>query len=65
MRIRLQRSVPVRGLRLAMWGQPEGLMSCVTRVGEWCAMGWGVKSHSKGPWEEVWAHRNKAALLGE
>ena len=43
LRLRLQRSLPGRGLGLAVWRQPEGSK-------EWYAMGWGVEGHS---WENL------------
>ena len=41
LRLRLQRSVPGRGLRLAVWGQPEGR-------GRQCTTGGGTEHHSLG-----------------
>ena len=48
LRLKLCRSVPGRGLGLAVWGQPKGLRSTVPQAGEWCAMGWGVECHGRG-----------------
>ena len=48
LRLRLQRSVPGRGLGLAVWRQPKGIRSSVPQAGEWYAKGWGVESHSRG-----------------
>ena len=48
LRLRFWRSVPGRGLGLIAWGQPEGLRSSVSWVGEWCAMGWGVEHNGRG-----------------
>ena len=44
------RSVPGRGLGLAVWGQPKGLRSSVPWAGVWNAMGEGIQ-------EKVWACR--------
>ena len=58
LRLRIQRSVPGRGLGLAEWKQPEELGSGVTQDGE-------KNSTANGNWEEVWAHRrSKEPLLG-
>ena len=58
LRLRLQRSVPGRGLGLAVWRQPEGLGSSVPWTGVQNAI-------SKGTQEEVWARRRgKMPLLG-
>ena len=35
LRLKLRRSVPGRGLELAVWRQPEGLGSSLPRAGEW------------------------------
>jgi len=40
LRLRLQRSVPGKGVWLAMWGQPERVRSGLPQVGEQCATGW-------------------------
>ena len=50
--LRLQRSVPRRGLGLVVWGQPEGLRSSAPRAGEQFTTGLGVESHSRGNWGE-------------
>ena len=47
-KLRLQRSVPGRGLGLALWGQPKGLRSIVPWAGQWCATGLGVEHHGGG-----------------
>lgn len=58
LRLRLQRSVQGRGLRLAVWRQSEGLGSGVPQAGE-------PSTIAKGTQEEVWPHRRgKAPLLG-
>ena len=60
----LWRSVPGRGLELAVWRQPKALRSTVPWVEEWCAT-WGVEYLSRKTWEKVWAcRRSKAPLLG-
>ena len=58
LRLKLQRSVPGRGLGLAVWRQPERLWSGMPQAGEWNAT-------AEGTQEEVWAcRRNKVPLLG-
>ena len=58
LRIRLQRSVERRGLKLAVWRWPEGLESSAAWAGEWSAT-------AKGTQEEVWLYRKtKPPLLG-
>ena len=58
MRLRLQRSVPGRGLGLAMWGQPEEPRSSVPWAGEW-------NTRAEGTREKVWANgRSKVPFLG-
>lgn len=47
-KLRLQRSVPGRGLGLAVWEQPERLRSSVSGAGEQCDTGWGVELHGRG-----------------
>ena len=47
-RPRLWRSVPGRGLGLAVWRQPEELRSSVPWAGELNTMGWEVEDHSQG-----------------
>ena len=42
------RSVPGRGLGLAVWRQPKGLRSSAPWVGELYSMGWGVEHHGRG-----------------
>ena len=55
LRIWLPRSVLGRGL---------GLAGIARGAREWCAVGWGAESHSRGTWEEVLAHRrSKEPLL--
>ena len=39
LRLRLWRSVPGKGLGLAVWGQPKGLRSSAPQAGEWYTMG--------------------------
>ena len=58
LRLRLWRSLPGKGLELAVWRQPEGLGSGVPQAGEQSTI-------AKGTQEEVWPHRRgKAPLLG-
>ena len=58
LRLRLQRSLPGRGIRLAVWRQPEGLGSGVPQAGEQSAI-------AEGTQDKVWAYRrNKVPLLG-
>ena len=65
LRPRLQRSVPGRGLRLALWRQTEGLRSSAPWAGEWCATSWGVDCRAEGTQEKVLAgRRGKVPLLG-
>ena len=55
LRLRLQRSVPGRGLGLAVWRQPEGLGSSVPWTREQNAISKGTQEES-GPVEEVRCH---------
>ena len=48
MRLRLQMSVPGRGLGLAVWGQPKGLRSSAPQVGEQCATDLEVEHNGRG-----------------
>ena len=48
LRLRIQRSVPGRGLGLVVWRQPKGLRIRAPQAGEQYAMGWGVEHHSRG-----------------
>ena len=61
----VRRSVPGRGLGLAVWGEPEGLRSGVSLAGEWCSTGWEWSAMAEGTQERVWAsRRSKVPLLG-
>lgn len=62
----LQRSVPGKGLGLAVWGLPEGLRNRAPRAGEQCATGWGVDRHGRGnPGESLVLQRKQGAIVGE
>ena len=50
----LQRSVPGKGLGLAVWGQPKGLRTGMLRLREWNAMAEGTL--------EVWGRKSKMPL---
>ena len=66
LRVSLQRSVPGRGLRLAVWGQTEGLRSSVPQAGEWCATGWGVKHHGRqNPGGGLDPQEKQGTIVGE
>ena len=59
LRLRLQRSVPGKGLGLTVWRQSE-------RAREQCTKAWGAKHYSQRKLEEVWGlRRSKAPLLGK
>ena len=63
LRRRIWRSVPGKGLGLAVWRQPEEVVCQRLRSG----MPWAGECNAtaEGTWEEVWAHRrSKAPLLG-
>ena len=66
LKLRLLRSVPGRGLGLAVWGQPERLRSTVPPAGERGVLrvgGWAAPA--EGSREKVWPCRgSKAPLLG-
>ena len=47
-----------------MWGQPEGLTSSVSWVGEWCAMGWGVELRGN-PVGRLGPQEKQSAIAGE
>ena len=57
LRLRLQRSVPGKGLGLAVWRQPEGLRSSVPWAGEHSTI-------AKGAQEEASAHRRAKVPFG-
>ena len=66
LRLRLQRSVPRRGLGLTVWRQPKGLRSRAPWEGEWYTKGWDVESHGRGnPGEGPDLQERKGAIVGE
>ena len=66
LRLRLQGSVPGRGLGLAVWGQPKGLRSTMPQAGEQCAMGWAVEPQGRvNPGEGMDLQEKQATIVGE
>ena len=66
LRLRLWRSVPGRGLGLAVWGQPEELRSSELQAGErYMPRARERNTRAEGTWEKVWTRRRgKGPLLG-
>ena len=58
-RLRLWRSVSGKGLGWPVWGQPEGLRSCVPQADKQCATGWWVEHHVRGKLREGLGPREK------
>ena len=66
LRLRLWKSVPGRGLGLAVRGQLKDLGSGVPWPGEQCAMGWGGERHSRGnPGGGLSLQEKKGAIVRE